>query len=93
MCKLIDFAEPIIRVCQTQVYDFDFVVHAIGLKASDGELELVIASVSEGNSVVLEVALIRVDLLSVSSFRQPIDFIHCGHIVGRESHAILRFIH
>ena len=93
MCKLIDFAEPIIWVCQAQVDNFDFVVHAVSLKASDGELELVVASVSEGDCVVLEIAFICVDLLSVSGFRQPVNFIHCGHVVGRESHAVLRFIH
>jgi hypothetical protein len=74
--KLAHFAEAVVGVVKTQVDNLDFVVHTICFKASYGELELIVPFVPEGNGIVLLVALVRVDLLSVWGLSQSIDVIH-----------------
>ena len=92
MRKLAHFAEAVIGVVKTQIDDLDFVVHTICFKASNGKLELVVPLVPEGDGIVLLLALVRVDLLSVWRLSQSIDIIHPFTIVLRKAR-YLRSIH
>lgn len=92
MRKLTHFAKAIVWVVKTQVDDLDFVVHTICLKAADRKLELVVPLVAEGDGVVLLLALVCVDLLSVRGLSQTIDVVHPFQFVLRKAR-VLRSVH
>lgn len=73
--NFIYFLEAVIRLFEPQVNDVDLVVHAVSVVASHCHHELVVLAGPESYSVVLEVALVSVDLLSASVFNHDIEII------------------
>jgi hypothetical protein len=73
--ELIDFSESVVGFAKVKINYIYLVVHGVCVVGTHCHLEFVIFARSECNSVVVEVALVGINLLCQTVVRQVVDLI------------------